>query len=309
MERVTVVVAARDAARTLPQTLSSLAAQTYPDWAAIVVDDGSTDDTAELAAVLGERVRVLRNTTPLGPAGARNRGVASARTELIATLDADDLWRPRYLEQQIARYDRARADGRRVAAVCCDAELIDVHGAARGRWSERVPLPDTVTLDALLRENVVYNSVLISREVFEAMGGSRADMIWGEDYDLWLRLAEQGWEIAVNRESLAVYRLRPDALSADSAGLSSATRAVYEGALGRGRLTARQRKLARRQRRLHALLERRALLAVGAPRRPSLAGVRLAPAATRVALEHPGRWAGWLRRGPRRAGSGRHVHG
>jgi len=309
MARVTVIVAARDAARTLPETVASLAAQSYRDWEAILVDDGSADGTGELAAALGERVRVLRNATPRGPASARNRGVASARTELIATLDADDLWHPSYLELQVATYDRARADGRRIAVVCCDAELIDADGGARGRWSDRVPLSDTVTLDALLRENVVYNSVLISRQVFEALGGYRADMIWGEDFDLWIRIVEQGWEIAVNRELLAVYRLRPDALSANSASINAATRTVYEDALRRGRLTPRQRKLARRQRRLHELLERRALLAEAGKGRTSLAGARLTLAATRVALEHPGRWAGWLRRGPREAATGRHVYG
>lgn len=310
MPRVSVIVAARDAAATLPQTLSSLSAQTYADWNAILVDDASGDGTAELAAeTLGPRVSVLVNERRLGPAGSRNRGVIAAQSELVATLDADDLWAPTYLEQQVSTYDAARAAGRRVALACCDAELLGPAGPTGERWSDRIALPDRITLEALLRENSVYNSVLISREVFLAHGGYHQDLIWGEDYDLWLRLLEDGWEFAVSHEPLATYRLRPDALSADSARITMATAEVYERALARGRLSRRQRRTVRRQRRLQRVLARRAMLARAREggRPAALAELRLVPQLARVALEHPERWAAWLRRGPRRAAAGRHA--
>jgi hypothetical protein len=174
-------------------------------------------------------------------------------------------------------------------------------------------MPAVVTLDALLRENAVYNSVLISRAVFIQHGGydPHPDLVGVEDYDLWLRVVEQGWEIVVNREPLATYRLRPDALSADAARISAGTQRVYENALARGRLNSRQVAIARRQRRMYTLLERRATVACAreAGRSVSLAGLRLAPLTARVAFEHPERWAAWLRRGPRRAAAGRHTGG
>jgi glycosyltransferase involved in cell wall biosynthesis len=310
MPRVSVIVAARDAVATLPQTLASLSAQSYDDWEAVVVDDCSSDGTGqEAAAALGQRVRVLRNDQLLGPAATRNRGVDAARGELIATLDADDLWAPHYLQRQVEAYDSARGEGRQVALVCCDAVLHGPRGPVGERWSDRVRLPTMLTLDELLRENVVYNSVLITRAVFVANGGYRADLVWGEDYDLWLRIVEQGWEIVINPEPLATYRLRTDALSADSARIAAGTRTVYELALARGHLSLRQRSIARRQRRLYALLERRATVAGAreAGHGAALATLRMAPLTARVALEHPERWAGWMRHGPRRAGAGRHT--
>jgi glycosyltransferase involved in cell wall biosynthesis len=309
MARVSIVVAARDAAATIGDTLASVAAQTYGDWDLILVDDASSDRTGELAAALGDRVRVLRNATPIGPAGARNRAVEHATGELIATLDADDLWMPAYLERQISAYDRAVTEGRPVAVVCCDAQLLGPGGLELEQWSDRVKLPGRVTLDVLLRENVVYNSVLMSRAVFVENDGYRVELVGVEDFDLMLRIAERGGEIVVNDEVLATYRLRPDSLSSHSARMAAGTRVVYERALTRGRLNLTQRALARRQWRLHALLERRAHLSAAreAGRPAVLDGLRLAPLTARVALEHPERWAPWLRHGPRRAAAGRHA--
>jgi glycosyltransferase involved in cell wall biosynthesis len=274
------------------------------------VDDASSDGTGQLAATaLGDRGQVIRNEERIGPARARNRGIEAADGELVATLDADDLWAPEYLASQVAAYDAARNRGQRVALVCCDAELLGPGGPLGERWSDRVGLPDSVDLTGLLNENVVYNSVLVRRDVFIAHGGYSPELVWGEDYDLWLRLVEDGWEIVVNREPLATYRLRPDALSADTVRMTAATAHIYERALTRGNLDRAQRRLARRQRRLQCLLERRALLAQArADGRPqAIAELALVPRLARVALEHPERWKPWLRRGPREAAAGRHV--
>lgn len=309
MARVTVVIAARDAASTLPQTLASLIAQEYRDWEAILVDDASSDETGRMAWVLGDRIRVLRNDRPLGPAISRNRAVEEADGELVATLDADDLWTPHYLLHQVRAYDFARAGGHRVALVCSDAEIVDEQGEPRGRWSDRVRLPSRPDLDDLLRENFVYNSVLVRRRLFLANGGYRADLIRGEDYDLWLRLVEAGNQIIVNPEPLAVYRLRAAALSADAVRLARSTCEVYRLALDRGSLNDAQRTIARRQMRLHALLERRAEHSLAELSRPGriLGSLGLAGAMLRVALEHPERWPVWLRRGIRPSARGRHA--
>src|SRR5207248_1194618 len=135
--RVSVVIAAHEAAATLPETLESVHAQTFADWEVVVVDDGSSDDSAAVATAFGERVRVVRNESPQGPAAARNRGAYEARGELIATLDSDDAWLPEYLASQLATYERALGDGRRLGAVCCDAQLVAPDGSVIGRWSER----------------------------------------------------------------------------------------------------------------------------------------------------------------------------
>src|SRR5947208_14290588 len=105
MPRVSVVVPARNAAPHIGEALSSIVAQTFGDWEALVVDDGSTDGTADVARAVDPRIVVLDNPHPAGPAAARNLAIARASGELLALLDADDQrseerrvgkeWRPR----------------------------------------------------------------------------------------------------------------------------------------------------------------------------------------------------------------------
>ena len=92
-ELISVVIPAYNARHTLPATLESLFAQTWPHLEIIVVDDGSTDGTAQMLAQYGARVRLLSQPNG-GLARARATGVAAARGQWIALLDADDLCRP-----------------------------------------------------------------------------------------------------------------------------------------------------------------------------------------------------------------------
>ena len=106
--RVSVVVPAYDAAWSVARTVRSVLGQTFADFELIVVDDGSRDDTAEVArrAAGGDaRVRVVRQGNR-GLAGARNRGIDEARAPLVAPLDADDVWDPEYLAATVDALDR-----------------------------------------------------------------------------------------------------------------------------------------------------------------------------------------------------------
>src|SRR5262245_3610063 len=96
---LTVVTAAFNAVATIGDTLASIAAQTLPPDAVIVVDDGSTDDTAAVARAAGATVISTANA---GAASARNTGVAASRTPWVAFVDADDVWTPDKLERQVA---------------------------------------------------------------------------------------------------------------------------------------------------------------------------------------------------------------
>jgi glycosyltransferase involved in cell wall biosynthesis len=307
--RVSVVIAARDAAATLPDTLASVHAQTVGGWEVVVVDDGSRDGTAELALAAGPNVRVLRNREARGPAAARNRGVAEARGELIATLDADDAWLPRYLESQLATYDRAMSEGRRVGAVCCDADLVRDDGPTGARWTDRVGRVQRIDITVLLRENVVFTSVVMPRSVFLDLGGYAEDPRLGvEDYDLWLRMVERGYEIVMNPEVLAAYRLGGDALSANIERMAEGAQLMLTRALGRAALSARERRAARRRRRAYGAVAWRARIAAEPDRvRRWLRVARGAPLIALSALEQPQRWRHWLREGPRSAGARRHT--
>jgi glycosyltransferase involved in cell wall biosynthesis len=309
MPRVSVIVAARDAARTLPSTLDSIAAQTFRDWELIVVDDGSGDGTASIAqAFAGGPLRLLRNESSLGPAAARNAAVREASGELIASLDSDDRWLPGYLARQVALYDESTAAGVRVALVTCDARLVTPDGEVSSEtWSDRVGPVQPATLARLLAENRVCSPVLVPRAVFVALGGFEESIWRGEDYDLWLRMLEEGYAIVSTEEPLALYRFSPGGLTAAAAEMAASTRGVYERALARGRLGDHERRIARKRARLFAALEARARIAAATGGRKATRRLRSFPLIARVALENPERWLRWAMRGPRAAGSGRHT--
>src|SRR5207248_2494957 len=144
----------------------------------------------------------------------------------------------------------------------------------------------------LLHENVVFTSVLCPRAVFLELGGYEEDqgLIGVEDYDLWLRMLEQGYAIVVNPHVLARYRLSPG-LSAKVEQTAVAGRLTMERALERGALPRRERRIARRRSRLFRVVERRARAA--AQPSPLQGALSLAPALPLIAfsaLENPQRW-------------------
>lgn len=307
--RVSVVIAARNAEATLGDTLASVQAQTFPDWEIVVVDDGSTDSTAAIAQAAAGPVRVLRNEQARGPGAARNRAAREARGSLLATLDSDDAWKPRYLESQVAAYDRASSGPIAVGAVCCDADLVGDEGPTGERWSDRVgPIRRIDTL-ALLEENVVFTSVLMPRGPFLALGGYAEDQRLGvEDYDLWLRMLEAGHRIVFNPEVLALYRLGSGSRSAKVQAMAEGAQMCLTRALERGAMSPRERRAARRRRRAFGAVAARARLAGETDsRRRALGLARAAPRIALSVLEHPGRWSHWLREGPRSAGARRHA--
>lgn len=297
MPRVSVIIPARNAAATLAETLDSVIAQTYVDWEAIVVDDASTDGTAALADEYRPRITCVCSQRNLGIGGARNLAVAQATGELIALLDADDLWCPRYLKSQIARYDRAVARGENVGIVCCDAYELGPDGRRTGIYSERAGWVAEVTLTTLLRSNTIFVSAITPRVVVQELGGFSTDCLGTEDYDLWLRIVETGRTVVAAREPLVTYRVSDTAVSTNVAGMSRATQTVYRNALARGRLDARQRMITRRELRLQRFVERweevarRTSEAGRLPWRLLASGI---PLGTRVILERPGRWPRWL---------------
>jgi glycosyltransferase involved in cell wall biosynthesis len=208
-----VVIAAHNAARTLPSTLRSVLAQTRPDFEVIVVDDGSTDGTGEaLRSVRDDRIAYVRQAN-LGPAAARNAGIERAAGEYVCLLDSDDLWLPDYLETMGA----AMAPDTSIGLAYTDAwRLDDVKRRVLRRTSMsacRPPRQPPVERDALLLRlleiNFVYNSATIRRRVLEDVGGFKT-FTRSEDYELWLRIAASGARFVNAGKVLAVYRRRPD---------------------------------------------------------------------------------------------------
>ncbi len=208
LPRVSVVVPAYQAAATIVETLRSALAQEGVDLELLVVDDGSTDGTAELARSLGPAVQVLRQANA-GVGAARNRGVAAATGDYVAFLDGDDLWRADKLSRQVAALA-----ARPQAGVCyTGVRLIDERGADIDpplAWAQPGPRPEGDIFRHLLLEGnpVCTSSVLVRRDLLLRVGpfGLRRDE--SEDLDLWLRLARVS-QFAYLPELLTEYRVLP----------------------------------------------------------------------------------------------------
>lgn len=209
--RVSVVMGVRDAAAVLPRALRSLAAQTFGDWECVVVDDGSKDVSARIAASF-RRVRVLTQRAS-GLSEALRLGCEEARGSLIARLDADDEALPERLARQVAAFD---ADSGLVA-LGCGVELRAESGASMGRRS--YPSGHEAIVDEMgaLRAPIPHSTLMARPGAIAAVGGYRPEFRKAQDYDLLLRLAEVG-RLSNLSDALVVLTLSAESMTTSPDG-------------------------------------------------------------------------------------------
>jgi glycosyltransferase involved in cell wall biosynthesis len=186
--RVSVVVPVYNRQDAIGAALSSATAQTYRSFEIVVVDDGSTDDTAARVASSYPSVRLLRLPRNTGVAAARNRGIAAARGELIAFLDSDDLWSPDKLAVQVADLDAHPEAVLSFSDVLCGASGLDQPHLGSSFQQDRV------LLESFLFGNpiVTPSTVIVRKRHIDAVGVFDEELTVGEDRDVWLRLAAAG---------------------------------------------------------------------------------------------------------------------
>ena len=203
--RYSVLIAAFNAAATLPATLDSALAQTLPEWEAIVVDDGSSDDTPTIARAYAEsdaRIRFVSQDNR-GCAGARNTAAELARAPYLCVLDADDEYRPEYL----ASMDRFIHGHPGCAVYSCNPLFRDDSGELVPFRPDLYPRAEaSLTLAEMIAADRIFTCAVVDAEAFRAAGGYTEDS-YVENYDLWLRLLAAGGTHAHNPEHLAVYGL------------------------------------------------------------------------------------------------------
>jgi len=195
-----VVIPAHDAAATVAEAVRSAFAQQLPPQTVTVVADGCHDDTARQAAAAGAEVVTSSRGTP---GGARNIGASRGQADWIAFLDADDLWRPGWLEAVAT----AAADHPAAGLCYGTVEMVDATGASIHAPEPRRPSGDLY--QALLADSFITTSaVVVRRAAFVEAGGFDERYHEVEDYDLWLRLAERHPFAAVHGRHV-VYRRVP----------------------------------------------------------------------------------------------------
>jgi GT2 family glycosyltransferase len=200
---VSVIIPVHNGGRWVGEAMDSILGQTLSELELLMVDDGSTDDSVaqiESRAAQDARVRLFRQSHA-GAAAALNLALASARTPLMARLDADDVAHTSRLERQVAFL----AEHPEVGAVGAWAIDIDAKGRLRGR---RQPETDPQVLrQLLLRRNPFIHSAVTARtDIVRRVGGYRRAFDIAEDYDLWLRVAEVS-DLANVPEFLVSYRV------------------------------------------------------------------------------------------------------
>lgn len=185
MLRVSVVIPTYNLANYLPQALQSVFDQSLSPFEVIVVDDGSTDNSAELVRTFDSRLRYFRQDHK-GVSAARNLGLEVAEGEVIAWLDADDLWEPEFLATVIPLLE---ADGG-VDGVYTGFVHIDEAGNTLPQPGQKV-VPPPELFGALIENCFVLTPTIVVRSrCFEQVGYFDPELEICEDYDMWLRLAE-----------------------------------------------------------------------------------------------------------------------
>jgi glycosyltransferase involved in cell wall biosynthesis/peptidoglycan/xylan/chitin deacetylase (PgdA/CDA1 family)/SAM-dependent methyltransferase len=211
---VSVVIPARNAESTLAETLGSLLAQTRNDWEALVVDDGSTDGTAEMARrhhARDPRIKLVSDGRESeGASAARNRGIAAARGHWLLFLDADDWIDPGFLQKTLAVLERT---GGRVAFSAC--RRISPDGRAGPLWLSREVA--RAPFEVMARQcPVVIHGFVLDRALIDEIGGFDPELRTCEDWDFWHRLARTGVAFHPVPDAVAFYRLQQQSLSSDA---------------------------------------------------------------------------------------------
>jgi glycosyltransferase involved in cell wall biosynthesis len=179
---VSVIIPTYNRRAMLVAAIDSVLAQSFRAFELIVIDDGSTDGTAEHLARLGETIRIER-IEHRGPAAARNRGVELALAPLIAFLDSDDLWAPAKLERQLA-FMRANPG----CAICQTNEIWIRDGRRVNPGLRHRKRAGDIFIDSLRTCLISMSATMMRTDLFRSLGGFDESMAAAEDYDLWLRI-------------------------------------------------------------------------------------------------------------------------
>ena len=180
-----VIVPLYNKEREVESTLRSVLAQTYQPLEIVVVDDGSTDRSAEIVESLGSPLIRLIRQSNAGECAARNRAMSEARGEWFALLDADDEWKPEFLEEVAAMIEEWPDCGIYSTAF----DIVSPTGRVRGNCPTQRGVVDNFWRESMTRYVTIPSATVLSRKAVEQLGGFPEGMKMGGDQWMWIKLA------------------------------------------------------------------------------------------------------------------------
>jgi glycosyltransferase involved in cell wall biosynthesis len=212
---VTIIIPNYNTAKFIAETLDSVFAQTLNDFEVIVINDGSpdTDELLEVLEHYRERVVFIDMAENQGTSATRNFAAEHARADILAFLDADDVWRPTFLEELLA-FKRAGA----YEMAYADAETFGIKNAVGRDFLSANPDQGEITRKLLIggKCHILPSGSFIDARVFREAGGFDPRVVRTEDFDLWMRFVFAGVRIGYLRKLLFSFRIRPASGSGDS---------------------------------------------------------------------------------------------
>jgi glycosyltransferase involved in cell wall biosynthesis len=216
---VSVVLPVRNGAATIARAVTSIQIQAFSDWEMLVVDDGSSDGTREIVAEIARNDPRVRMLSPAdagsGIVAALNRGLAVARGEFVARMDADDQSLPGRLAAQVS-FLRA-PENHEVGLVSCRVafggdRMANAGYALHVDWINALLAAEQIALNRFVESPLAHPSVMFRHELVERHGGYRAGD-FPEDYELWLRWLDAGVKMAKLSDELLCWNDSPTRLS------------------------------------------------------------------------------------------------
>jgi glycosyltransferase involved in cell wall biosynthesis len=183
---VSIVIPCYNQACYLEEAVKSVLNSSYKDFEIIIVNDGSSDNTEEVALKLQKEIAGIRYfyQENKGPSSARNLGIKNSEGSIILPLDADDLISPSYIEEAV----KVLENQKNVKVVYCEAEMF---GEKIGKWI----IPD-FSINKLVRRNLIFSTAFYKKSDWERIGGYDEKMTWSlEDWDFWLSMLKDGGEV------------------------------------------------------------------------------------------------------------------
>lgn len=216
-DKVSIIIPIHNGEKYIEETIASVVNQTYSNWELILVDDCSTDNTAEVVRGVWERIekdgknagkiKFILLEENLGAARTRNTGLLQSAGRYVSYLDADDLWNPEKLEKQLAHMERTGA-----AFSFTGYEFADENGKGTGKI---VTVPETITYKQALQNTTIFTSTVMFDTTKIPREELAMPVIKSEDTALWYKLLRQGILAYGVNENLVAYRRAGKSLSSN----------------------------------------------------------------------------------------------